>query len=78
MVNKETGPIYNGRQNGGKSNKAIFCKIALLQNSATFLHKELLFGAGNDRLSHSFIPDQYFGKNTRDDVHYCLKFKSSV
>lgn len=78
MVNKETGLIYNGKQNGRKSSKAIFCKTALLPNSTTFLHKELLFGAGNDRLSHSFIPDQYFEKNTRDDVHYCLKCKSRV
>lgn len=49
-----------------------------LQNSTTFLHKELLFGADNDSLSHSFIPNQYFGENTRTDVNYCLKFKSTI
>lgn len=50
-----------------------------LQNSSiAFLHKELLFGAGNDRLTHSFIPNQHFGENTRGDVNYCLKCKSTV
>lgn len=34
------------------------------QNSATFLHRQLLFGADNDRVSHGFIPHQYFGENT--------------
>lgn len=45
------------------------------QSSTTFLHKELLFGADDDKCRHSFIPSQYFGENTIGDGDYSLTLK---
>lgn len=52
--------------------------LPLQRRDITFVHKELLFEAGNDRLTLCFIPNQYFGENTRGDVNHCLQCESTI
>lgn len=52
--------------------------LRLQKKGITFGHKELSFEAGNDRSTHCFIPNQYFGENTSADVNHCLQWESTV
>lgn len=67
--------LITEKQHGNNRNSS---GVTFAKEGHYIMHKELLFEAGNDRLTHCCIPNQYFGENTRADVNHCLQCKSTV
>ena len=75
MVNQAAGLLITEKQHGNNRNSS---GVTFAKEGHYIVHKELLFEAGNDRLTHCFIPNQYFGENSRADANHCLQCKSTV